>query len=648
MEFIEGDASRSFPDAQAVVITDELSRIIFGDESAMGKILKGSDGNDYHVSAVVRKPQQNSVLQFKAMFSFDRSSRSTNWTQWSSRCFLKFRPGADAAKVGALLTEVHQRNVPNYAPAFPYLLHPLAKYHLYAPDGSETGMKNVRLFVLIAIALLSIACINYVNMVTARIHKRMKEMSLRKVVGAKKFQLFMQTINESIILFLSALLLAQALLFIVMPYFCAVTGKQIDLNPLNVKFILLYLFVFLFITVTAGLYPAVSLSSFKPLDIFNKNTGGRQGWFSFRRVLVVFQFACSAAFIFATIVISLQQHFMATKDMGYQREHTFTCRMPLNKPYHTFETFKHDLLQQPEIVAITASEANIMNVGSASDLQWNGKPDDLTVRAAVIGIDRDLMQILDIQLAEGRGFNGRPADSLCYLLNETAVRQMGISDPLNTSVFTRSLPEGQVTGVVKDFHFRHMTEAIGPVLLYLPSAYWTVYIKTTAGKTREALAVSERTWKTHFPDYPFDYTFMDETFASMYAKDISTGRLFNAFAVISILISCLGLFSLVTYTAEAKTKEIGIRKVLGAGVPGIVKMLTKEFLILVGIAMLIAFPVAYYLLEKMLQNYVYRITISWWMFASAALITIVLTVLTVGWKAFRAATANPVNAIKSE
>ena len=648
MEFVEGDAKRAFPDAYSVVITDELAGIIFGNESAMGKMLKGSNGKDYHVSAVVRKPPQNSILQFRAMFSFEQSMRRENWIQWSSRCFLKLRPGADAARVGELLSEAHKSNVPDYSPEFPYLLHPISKYHLYAPDGSETGMKNVRMFVLIAVALLSIACINYVNMVTARTGKRMKEISLRKIVGAKKFHLFMQTMNESLLLFFSALLSAQILLSIVMPLFCNITGKQIDFNPLNPTFLLLYLIVLLFITVTAGLYPAITLTSFKPLDIFRKKARERKGQLSFRRALVVFQFACSAALIFATIVISLQQHFMATKDMGFKRENTFTCSMPLNKPYHSFEAFKNDLLQQPEIANITASGANIMNLGNASNIQWNGKPDDLTVRVATIGIDRDFMQILGVQLAEGRGFNGTPADSLCYLLNETAVKQMGIADPLNISVSTRSLPEGRVIGVVKDFHFRHLTEAIGPALLYLPPSYWTVYIKSTAGKTREALAVSERVWKEHYPDYPFDYKFMDETFATMYAKDITTVRLFNVFAVIAILVSCLGLFSLVTYTAEARTKEIGIRKVLGASVPSIVNLLSKEFLILVGIAMLIAFPLAYYWLERILQNYVYRITISWWMFAAAITITVVLTLLTVGWKAIKAATANPVEAIKGE
>jgi hypothetical protein len=286
--------------------------------------------------------------------------------------------------------------------------------------------------------------------------------------------------------------------------------------------------------------------------------------------------------------------------------------------------------------------------GGASDLQWNGKPDDLTVRTAFMGIDRDFMQMLDVRLVEGRGFNGTPADSLCYLLNETAAKQMGITDPLNISVSLYPLPEGRIVGIVKDFHFSHMTEAIGPILLYLAPSYWTIYIKSTAGKTREALTISERIWKEHYPDYPFNYTFMDETFASMYAKDISTGRLFNVFAVVAILVSCLGLFSLVTYTAEAKTKEIGIHKVLGASVASIVELLLKEFLILVGIAMLIAFPPAYYWMTGMLQDYAYRITISWWMFALAGIIIVVLTLFTVGWKAVKAATANPVKSIKTE
>ena len=650
MEFVEGDAMRAFPDAQSVVITDELSRIIFGNESAMGKMLKGSNGKNYHVSAVVKKPRQNSMLQFKAMFSFEQSVRNNNWYQWASRCFLKLRPGADPVKVGAQLLETHQRNVPDYSPAFPYLLHPITKYHLYAPDGSATGMKKVRLFVLIAIALLTIACINYVNLVTARMHKRMKEISLRKIVGAKKLQLFMQMMSESMLLFFVSLMIAQVALWVVMPQFCMVTGKQVIFNPFHVQFLMLYLLVFVFVSVLAGLYPAVALASFKPLDIFRKTVETRSATFllSFRRMLTVSQFACSVALIFATIVISMQQRFMSTKDMGFNRENVLTCTMPLNQPSHSFEAFRNELLQHPEIAGVTASQGNIMNLAQASDLQWRGKPEDLTVRTVFMGIDRDFMETLGIELLAGRGFTGTPADSLYYFLNETAVKQMGIADPLNITVSLWPLPEGQVAGIVKDFHFRHMTETVGPMLLYLPHSCWTVYIKSVAGKTREALAVSERIWKNHYPDYPFDYTFMDDTFASMYTNDIRTGRLFNAFAVIAIFVSCLGLFGLVTFTAASKTRETGIRKVLGASVASIVMMLSIEFLILVGVAMLIAFPLAYYWLDRMLQDYAYRIEIQWWMFALTGIITIVLTLITVGWQAIKAATANPVKAIKSE
>ena len=650
MEFVEGDVTQAFPDALSVVITDELAQLIFGNEHATGKMLKGSNGKDYHVSAVVRKPRQNSMLRFKAIFSFEQSLRNENWRQWAARCFLKLRPGADAEKVGALLTEVHQQNVSDLSTPFPYIIQPIAQHHLYAADGSATGIKNIRLFVLIAFALLSIACINYVNLITARLHKRRKEISIRKITGAKKPHLFMQMMGESILLILLSLVAVQLVLLLVMPYFCAVTGKQIVFNPLNVQFLLIYLFVFVLTTILAGLYPAIMLSSFKPWEIFSSKTKERKGLLSFRRLLVISQYACSSALIVATIVISSQQRFMSAKDMGYRRENIFTCSMPLNKPFQSFEAFKHDLMQQPEIAGVTSSEANIMNVGTLSDMNWNGKPDDLIVRSATIGIDRDFMQTLGVQLVEGRGFTGTPADSLSYFLNETAVKQMGLTDPLNSTVSVSAgwLPEGRIVGVVKDFHFRHMTETIGPMLLYLPASYWTIYIKSTAGKAREAVAVSERIWKNYYPDYPFNYTFMDETFAVMYANDIRTVSLFNAFALIAILVSCLGLFGLVTFTAESKTKEIGIRKVLGASVSDIVLMLSKEFMILVGIAMLIAFPVAYYWLDRMLQNYAYRIEIGWQMFTLAGIITVALTLITVGWQAIKAATANPVKAIKSE
>ncbi len=651
MEFVEGDARHALSDPHAVVLTEEWAQQLFKNETAVGKIIKGNNGKDYQVTGVVKKPKQNSIFQFKALFSFEQSKRKERWNQWTVFTYLKLQEGADIQKVGTQLSDLHKKNTTEYSGDFPYLLQPLSQSHLYAPDGSETGMKNVRLFTIVAIALLSIACINYINLVTSRTNKKGKDISLRKIIGAKKSSLFLQMIGESSLIFILALLISQVLLNLVLPAYSTITGKEFGFMIFDAKLWLLYLIIFVFIILLAGTYPAIRLSSFRPMEVFRSSSAEKRSPLSIRKILVVLQFACSASLILITIVMSRQQHFMQTKNSGYTRENTFAIDLMANTNSRIYQdAFMQELARQPEIAGITGSEQNIIDAGNFTGIEWDGKPENLNFSTCYMGIDRNFLNTLNISLTEGTGFTGTPADSSYVLLNETAVKQMNLTDPLNTSITISWFNRGKmrVVGVVKDFHFRHMHEPIGPILLYLPRTYWTIYIKAAPGKTKEALATAEKIWKKYDQDYPFNYQFMDDTFAKMYEADTRASHLFNAFAIIAILISCLGLFGLVTYTAETKTKEIGIRKVLGASVKDITSMLTKEFLILVGIAMLIAFPLAYYWSNKMLEEYAYRISITWWMFAGSALITIILTLLTVSWQSIKAATANPVKSIKSE
>ena len=340
---------------------------------------------------------------------------------------------------------------------------------------------------------------------------------------------------------------------------------------------------------------------------------------------------------------------MRVKDAGYMRENIFTVDMYANlKKSSTYiEALKHELKQQPEIADVSTSERNIVDVDNFRALEWDGMPENQIFTTAYMGVDRNFIEMLGMEIASGHGFTGTPADSSCFFVNETAVKQMGLTDPLNTSIalWNYKMP---IAGVVKDFHFKHMSVPIGTMVMYLSHYHSTLYVKTAAGKTREAVAITESLYRKYDPDFLFTCRFLDDTFAEMYKADTQANMLFNAFAVIAILVSCLGLFGLVTFTAESKTKEIGIRKVFGASVASIVKMLSREFIVLVSVAMLIAFPVAYFWLDRMLQDYAYRINITWWMFALAAGLTVALTLLTVGWQALKAATANPVKSIKTE
>ena len=651
--FIEGSAANAFLEPYSVVLTQTLAKKIFGNEPALGKeILGGNGGNEtketFLISGVVKDPPRNTMIQYRAVFSLEHTKHKNAWEPWNYQNFLLLRPGADKKAVAKTLNELHQNRRP-YDRIKSYRLQSLSDTHLYSFDGNEKGMASIRLFVLIAIILLVTACINYVNLVTARASGRIKEISMRKILGAKKATLFKQVLFEAMIIFVFSIILAIVVVLLIMPYYNQLTGKNFQSVLFHPTLWSICGIMLVLIVVFAGIYPAVKLSSFKPMWALQKQFTGNRQVISLRKILVVFQFIGTIGLIFSTIVMNRQMLYLLRKDLGYDREQVVYSYIFSNQNMRKhYENLKIDLERDPNIIGVSGSELNILNVGNlATGLFWEGKTEDLNFNISTMGVDRNFFSLMNIKLEEGTEFTGTAADSLRYYFNETAIKQMGLKDPVGKSVSLFG-KQGVIAGVVTDFHFRKMDEPIGPIIMYLPPYYWTLYIKFAAGKTTEALASVKKIWEQHSPGFPFSYQFMDEAFHIMYHSDKAKRSLFNFFSVIAIIISCLGLFGLVTFTAATKTKEIGIRKVLGASVGDIVTMLSKEFLISTGFAMLIAFPLSYYLMNNMLQDYAYRINISWWMFVLTALIVLVLTLLTVGWRAYKAATANPVEAIKSE
>ena len=651
--FVEGTLATAFPDPYSVVLAQSLAKRIFGDEPALGKELVGGNGRGdkmetYYVSGVVKDPPRNSLIQYKAVFSMERSKHKNAWQPWNFQNFLLLRPGADKKDVAQALCTLHKKYQP-YDKIKSYRLQSLPDTHLYGLDGSEKGMASVRFFISIAFILIIIACINYVNLVTARANKRNKEISIRKLMGAKKNFLFLQLLTEAMILFLVSMMLAIGIVMLIMPLYNHVTGKDFHLVLFNPVLWKICGIMFVLVVLLAGIYPAIKLASFRPMDALHRQFTGNKKGISLRKILVIFQFTGTIGLIVSTIVMNRQVHYILHKDLGYNKEQVLYSYIFSNLNFRKhYESFKADLEQEPGIIEVSGSELNILNVSNlATGLHWEGKMEDRNFNISTMGVDRNFFSLMNISLVEGSGFTGTEADSARYYFNETAIKQMGMENPVGKTV-TMFGRRGIIAGVVKDFHFRKMDESISPIIMYLPPYYWTLYIKFAPGKIPEAMEVTKKIWEKYNPDFALAYQFMDETFNVMYRSDMIKGSLFNYFSIIAILISCLGLFGLVTYTAETKTKEIGIRKILGASVSDIVTMLSKEFVILVCIAMLIAFPLAYYVLDKLLQDYAYRINIDWWIFALAGIITILLTLLTVGWQAVKAATANPVKAIKVE
>ena len=651
IEFIEGDAKHAFPDPHGIVITADYARLIFGEDSALGKVLKGNNGNDYHVTGVVKKMAQNSTFQFKALLSIEQSKYKDRWDYWGGETFVLLNPDADLRTVGDKMKQIQEKNYSHFKSKDPYILQPLAQSHLYAPDGSDTGMKSVRLFMLIAVVLLAIACINYVTLVTARVYSRMKEIGVRKIIGASRVKLLLQVMSETVLLFFIAIIIASILLYMLTPFYMEVSGKGLVFSIFNKAVLLSYLIAFVFVVVLAGVYPAILISSFKPLDVFRTKMSNQRIKFSFRQVLVVLQFACAGAFILIITVMDRQHHFVQTKSLGYNKENIFIVNFSNNRnALKSIDVVKHELAQQPGIAGVTAANANIINIGRISfDLSWSGDSGESSIVYTPIDADRNFFEVMGLKLKEGFGFNGTPADSLCIYINEKALEEMTVMNPIDMEVTYRRKGK-KIAGIISNFHFSDFKTSIRPFVMSLgkPAAMNYIYVKTASGKAGEAIVAAEELWKRYDSEYPFEYEFLDETFDKMYREDERSRSLFNAFAGIAIFVSCLGLFGLATYAAETRTKEIGIRKTLGANVSNIVTMLSKEFIVLVGIGLIIGFPIAYYFMEKMLQSYVYRISITWWMVLAAVLIVLILVIATVSAQALRAARANPVKAIKTE
>lgn len=657
---IKGSTLKPFTDSRSVILSETTAKKYFGNDDPMGKVLKGDDKKTYHVTGVMKDIPENSSIKWNIIFPFDLKkedysgkdywkSLDEDWGNYNYDTYIQFKPGVNVNAAVAKMTAIHRKEQQGeFVKKLNYKALPLAKMHLYTTEGKEDGILIVRVFMLIAGIILLIACINYVNLVTARANKRSKEISLRKIVGAGKSNLFWQFINESLVVVLISLLFATVIIYLVMPLYNDLSGKNIQFNPFNKNVLMVYGITLATTILLAGVYPALTLSSFKPLEAMKGKVSGLGKNVVFRKVLVTIQFSFSIILIVATIVIGKQLSYIREKNLGYDKENIMALDMRnINGHY---DAAKADLMRMPGIVDVTACGQDVFNVGSSTgDADWDGKtPQQSNFMINQIPVERNFLQTLNMKLAEGSGFTGTPADSSNFILNETAIREMGMKDPVGKR-FTFHDTKGVIVGVVKDFHFNDMHRKIEPILMfYNPGWRWRMYVKTTAKDASKAIASVQTVWKQYNADYPFEYKFVDESFNNMYKSDMRTGKLFNCFAAIAILISCLGLFGLVTYTAESKVKEIGVRKVLGASIPGIVTLLSKDFLKLIILSALIAFPAAWLALNKMLEQYAYRTSISWWTFALAGLITLVIALATISFQAIKAAMANPAKSLRSE
>ncbi len=657
---LKGDAARPFNGINSIVVSSSTARKYFGSNDVLGKELI-IDKENFRVTAVMPDFPENSTIRYSILFPMDYSAKqftasggNGSWKtidedlgDYQYEIYLRLRDDASVAVTAKKITQLYWQHRPDENPNGGFFsLQSLGSLHLVAADGNSSALQIARIFLLIGVLILAIGCINYVNLATARSMLRSREVSMRKIIGAGRHQLFIQFILESAVLFVMASLLAFTIIWSLLPVYNSISGKHLLFNLTDRGVWLVVGYAIVGTLLLASIYPAMLLSAFKPIEALRGKLSMGIGGASFRKVLVVTQFVFSVGLIAGTIIIGLQLKYIREKNLGLDKDHVFS--VSLNGQLHDhFEAVQQELLKQPGILAVATADNAIAGVSSTTgDTYWDGKAPNTTFLIHPNGIDRQLIPLLKMQLAAGKNFTGTPSDSACVILNETAVRQAGIKDPIGKK-FVIWQNRATIIGVVKDFNYASLHDAIEPALFYYNRAGWTMYVRATGQDIPAAISAIERIWKSYASDAPFNYSFLDEDFSRMYQSESRTGILFSIFGAVAILISCLGLLGLATYTAQVKTREIGIRKVLGASALRITHLLAREFVLLVGIAFFIASPIVWWAMHRWLQNYAYRIQIPWWAFASTGAIVVLIALLTVGVQAVRAAIANPVKSLRA-
>ncbi len=649
-EFLEGSAAAALAGPDALIFSEKTAKKYFGDQPALGKTVLYENKQLMQVRGVVRVPS-NTHLQFDALRNYPSESG------WWARTYFLLQPGTDAAalaqKAGAFLKKNYgERDAQSFN--FEPQLQALTDIHLATSNEYELGekgsYKNIFILSLIAILVLLLASINFANLSTARSTLRATELGMRKVLGANRRQLAVQFLSESLLLVGISILLALLVVELFLPGFNAFTGKSLELN-FNAKVLLVLLATLFGVGLLAGSYPALLLSSFRPLDILRSKTfpNGRDAWV--RRTLVVGQFAVSAALLIGTCVIYQQVRFMQEKPTGYSSEMLIGIASRNNEMNRRSETVKAEFMSNPAVVNVAfAQSLPGRHVTSFRYTLPGNEP--ATQGLTAFAVDQDFVRTMGIELLAGKEFSELPGkDSASFLLNEAAVKLLGWEEPLGKKIGVDYFDKwGEVTGIVRDFHFATLHSAIEPAVIQVmpPGFFSNIVLRLRTDDVPGTLAWLKTKWAVLNPDYPFEYRFIDEDMAGLYSADLKLGQLFGLFAGLAVFIACLGILGLATFSTSRRKKEIGIRKILGATTVGLVGLLSKDFLKLVIIALVIASPLAYFFMEKWLSDFAYRIDISWWVFALAGMAAAGVAFLTVGFQSVKAALANPVESLRSE
>jgi putative ABC transport system permease protein len=660
-QLLSGDKSTVLNAPHSILLTEKLARKYFGDNNPIGETITLENKYEFMVTGVLKELPKNSMFTFEGVlpFSFlkEIGAYDDNWGSNSIFTFIRIDRNADIQAVNKKLTDIVIEHEPETTTK--YLLFPLLDIHLHQQFGfseSNGPVIVVYIFILIAVFVLLIACINFINLSTAKASSRGKEIGIKKVAGADQLTMIVQFMLESLLLVAAAMVLAMVLVGLFLNVFNNVSGKHFDLTDLiQLKFIVSFISVGLVAGFVAGIYPALYLSSFKPVAVLKGDTvsGGKN--VKLRQILVVIQFSLSMLIAISAIFLYKQLQFMLDKDLGFNKNNLIAIPMADNmKP--KYYSLKKELEKETMIQGVTASLWNPVMIGSNSGgATWEGKDPEKNVLIGTNGIDYDYLKTMKMELVCGRDFSRDfPSDMAGdttgnFLVNEETVRIMGIGDPVGKSFRFMGL-NGRIVGVMKDFHFKGADQPIEPVAFALADTSYlrTILIRLTPGNIPASLKSVENNWKELYPEYPLQYTFIDQDYENLFRTEMRLSGLLKYFTILAVIIACLGLYGLASYSAERRTNEVGIRKVMGAGALTIMYTLTKEFLVFVLIAIIISVPVGWFLVAKLLRQFAYRIDINPLVFAGISAGALIIAILTVIFQAYKATGINPAEALKIE
>lgn len=659
-KIIKGDVKAAVTQPGKIVLTESAAARYFGDAEPVGKFLKEGT-NNYEVTGIIEDVPANSHFRFDALAARNNLPKQLgSWGNFGVFTYLLLPENIDYKEFEKKIQAISETHVKPVLGQFnvkvDYLLEPIKRIHLHSTNAQEpepTGsIAYVYIFAAVALFLVLIAAMNYMNLATARSSGRAREVGLRKVVGSTRTTLILQFISESVVFTVISLILSLTILFIALPKLNLLAGKSFDFSIITSPTVLLaFIGMVIFVGIIGGSYPAFFLSRFSPVTVLKGEITQGSAGSLFRKVLVIIQFMVSVVMIMCTLIVFRQLNYMKTMDQGFDQQNVIFLQLN-GQTASKYNVFKQALLENPEIKAVSGTNTPV-GEGSGKVL-FNVETDQgMSQRGINFAVaDHDFIETMGIKMKEGRDFQlDMPSDtSLGVVVNETFVNRMGWQQPIGKRVEVTGGNQliARVIGVMKDYHQTGMYNEVETfMLVYRQNQLPFVYIRLSGNNNQQTLSYIESKWKEYFPDQPYSHTYLSERFNNQFEADEKRGTIFTLFTILAILIACLGLFGLTSYTVEKRTKEIGIRKVFGASEGIVMGIISKDFVVLVSIGIIIAVPLAYWFMSIWLENYVYRTPISIAMILLSALITIVITFITISYKAYQASVTNPAESVRT-